>query len=184
MAWYTWLAAALVLFALLAWRFYNRFVVLGNRCDESWSNVGTELRRRHELVPNLVATVKGYAAHEQRLQQAIVEARALARRHDLAPAEAQGVERALGRAMERLLAVAEAYPDLKASASFLRLQQELAVTEDRIQAARRFYNGNVRDHRNATRQFPGSLFAALFKPAGRDFFEVDPIHAAAPGVAL
>lgn len=173
---------AVVLLGLATWHFHNRFVVLGNRCDESWSNVGTELRRRHELVPNLVAAVRGYAAHERGLQQAMAQARALSARNDLGPAEAQDVERALGAAVERLLAVAEAYPDLKASRNFLGLQRELAVTEDRIQAARRFYNGNVRDHRDATRQFPGVLFAALFRPDPRPFFEVDPIHRVVPGV--
>ncbi len=175
---------AAVLFGAVAWFFYNRFVVLGNRCEESWSNVGTELRRRHELVPNLVSTVKGYAEHERGLMQSITEARALARKNDLGPTEAEGVERALSGAMGRLLAVAESYPDLKASESFLRLQQELGITEDRIQAARRFYNANVRDHRNATRQVPGVLFAAMFSPKPWPFFEVEPIHRAAPEVRL
>lgn len=167
-----------------AWRFHNRFVVLGNRCDEAWSNVHTELLRRHALVPNLVAAVRGYAAHERGLQEAIAQARALAARSDLGPAEAGDVERALAGAMERLLAVAEAYPQLRASGQFLKLQRELAVTEDRIQAARRFYNGNVRDHRDATRQFPGVLFAALFRPAPRPFFEVEAVRVAAPEVRL
>ncbi len=184
MEWFVVVLLLAVLIGLVAWRFYNRFVVLANRCEESWSNVGTELRRRHELVPNLVETVKGYAAHERGVQQAITEARALARKNDLGPGEAQSVERALSGAMERLLAVAEAYPVLKASESFLRLQQELGVTEDRIQAARRFYNGNVRDLRNATRQFPGVLFASMFRPETWAFFEVDPIHRVAPGVHL
>ncbi len=184
MAWFHWLIAAGVAVALVSWHFYNRFVVLGNRCDEAWSNVGTELRRRHELIPNLVATVKGYAAHERGLQEAIVEARAMARRNDLGPEDAQAAERALVRAAGRLLAVAEAYPELKASSNFLQLQKELAITEDRIQAARRFYNGNVRDHRNATRQFPGSVFAGLFRPKPRAFFEVDPLHVQAPPVRL
>ncbi len=164
--------------------FYNRFKVLENRCDEAWSNVGTELRRRHELVPNLVAAVKGYAAHEKAVTTEATRLRRLQDRVDLSPREAEQVERRMGRSMGRLLAVAEAYPDLQASANFLELQKELSDTEDRIQAARRFYNGNVRDHRNATRQFPGTLFAAMFRPPTQDFFQVDPVVAKAPTVAL
>lgn len=187
MAWF-WLgvvlAGALLLFGIVAIVHYNRFHVLANRCDESWSNVGTELRRRHDLIPNLVATVKGYAAHEREVLAAITEARTLAGEVDLPPRQAEAVERRLGAAMGRLMAVAEAYPDLKASQSFLRLQRQLVETEDRIQAARRFYNANVRDHRNATRQFPGNLFAAWFKPTPQDFFEVDAVVAGVPAVRV
>jgi LemA protein len=162
---------------------YNRFQTLENRCDESWSNVGTELHRRHDVIPNLVRTVKGYAKHEKALFAEITKIRK-GLKEKPTPEEAQTAERALGSAAGRLLAVAEAYPDLKASKSFLKLQQELVTTEDRIQAARRFYNGNVRDHRNATRQFPGTIFAAWFKPKEQDFFEVEPIRAALVEVAL
>lgn len=169
--------APLLLFGIVAIVHYNRFQTLENRCDESWSNVDTELRRRHELIPNLVASVKGYATHERGLQTAITEARKLAATNGANAKDAQGIEQRLGRAMGRLLAVAEAYPDLKASSNFLQLQEELSNTEDRIQAARRFYNGNVRDHRNATRQFPGTLFAAWFKPTPQEFFQMDPVVA-------
>jgi LemA protein len=151
---------------------YNRMVTLRNRCTESWSNVDTELRRRHDLVPNLVAAVKGAAAHERATLAAVTEARARA----VAAADRsslEGAENALGRAMERLLALAEAYPSLKASQNFLQLQDELAITEDRIQAARRFYNGNVRDYRNQTRQFPGVLVARSFHFGEVAFFEVE-----------
>ncbi len=175
-------AIPLIIFGVAAIHFYNRFKVLENRCDESWSNVGTELKRRHELIPNLVRTVQGYAAHEKSVNEDITEARALQSKVDLQPREAQDVEARLGPAMSRLLAVAEAYPELKASRSFLKLQDQLAETEDRIQAARRFYNGNVRDHRDATRPFPGNLFAKWFKPREQEFFEVDPV--ALPSVAV
>lgn len=173
MLWLWIVIALLVVVAISAIWHYNRFEVLANRCDEAWSNVDTELRRRHDLIPNLVEAVKGYAKHEKSIQQAITDARSLAKQTGLKAKDAQPVEQRLGRAMGRLLAVAEAYPDLKASKNFLALQEELAETENRIQAARRFYNGNVRDHRNATGQFPGNLWAGLFKPEKQDFFKVD-----------
>ncbi|MGB1586224.1 MAG: LemA family protein [Thermoplasmatota archaeon] len=176
MAWQA-IVAVLVLLLLVfigvAATYYNRFVTLANRCDESWSNVDTELQRRHELIPNLVATVKGYAAHEKSIMEQVTKARAAAVRARRDGLHDGAMEARLSGALDKLLAVAEAYPDLKASDNFLELQRELAITEDRIQAARRFYNANVRDHRNATRQFPGTLFAAWFKPAPQDFFEAD-----------
>ncbi|MHB1261524.1 MAG: LemA family protein [Thermoplasmatota archaeon] len=151
---------------------YNRMVTLRNRCTESWSNIDTELRRRHDLVPNLVAAVKGAAAHERAVLAAVTEARARAvaavDRRSL-----EGAENALSSAVGRLLALAEAYPGLKASRNFLQLQDELAITEDRIQAARRFYNANVRDYRDQTRQFPGSLVANAFGFGDVAFFEVE-----------
>jgi LemA protein len=170
----------IALLAIVAIAHYNQFQTLENRCDEAWSNVDTELRRRHDLIPNLVATVKGYAKHEQGIQEAVAEARKLAKQTRLRAKDAEPVERRLGAVMGRLLAVAEDYPDLKASKNFLKLQEELAQTENRIQAARRFYNGNVRDQRNATRQFPGILYAKLFKPTPQDFFEVDSAIQLAP----
>lgn len=177
------LGIPLVIFGIMTIYHYNRFQTLENRCDESWSNVGTELHRRHDLIPNLVRTVKAYAKHEKELFDEITRLRKGIKEKPT-PEEAQSAERALGNAASRLLAVAEAYPDLKASKNFLNLQQELVITEDRIQAARRFYNGNVRDHRNATRQFPGTLFASWFKPAQQEFFEVEPIKAAPVQVDL
>lgn len=170
------LAAALVQF--------NRMVALRNRCAESWSNVDTELRRRHDLVPNLVATVQGYARHERAVLAQVAEARARALSAK-GRAELAREEDALGRGLDRLLAVAEAYPALQASAHFLRLQEELAITEDRIQAARRFYNANVRDLRNQVRQFPGVLLAGLYGVRDTEFgfFEATGEDRAAPQVA-
>lgn len=176
MAWQAILLVGVVLllvFVGVAASYYNRFVTLTNRCDESWSNVDTELQRRHELVPNLVATVKGYAAHERQLMEQVTKARTAAARARKEGRHDGAMEARLSGALDKLFAVAEAYPDLKASENFLELQRELAITEDRIQAARRFYNANVRDHRNATRQFPGTLFAAWFKPTPQDFFEAE-----------
>jgi LemA protein len=179
-----WIAVgAILLVALVVLFQYNRMVTLRNRCTESWSNVDTELLRRHDLVPNLVATVGAAARHERTLVEAVSRARERAAASRGSVALAQGPENDLSRAVGRLLAVAEAYPDLKASASFLALQQELAVTEDRIQAARRFYNGNVRDYRDQTRQFPGVLVARAFRFGEVPFFELESAAArAAPGV--
>lgn len=168
-----WLAAVLAaIVVLVAVYQFNRMVVLRNRIRESWGNVDTELRRRHDLVPNLVAAVKGYAAHERQVLESVVAARARAAAPHGRRQEAAAHESVLAGALERLLAVAEAYPRLRASEGFLRLQAELANTEDRIQASRRFYNANVRDYRNQTRQFPGVLFAAIYRMGPIDFFEV------------
>lgn len=177
--------ALVFLVILVGWpaiHFYNRFQVLANRCDESWSNVDTELTRRHALIPNLVSAVKGYAKHEVQVLESVVRARTEAVRALQGGDHAGRAEQHLVSALGQLVAVAEDNPDLKASKNFLKLQHELAITEDRIQAARRFYNGNVRDHRNATRQFPGMLFAALFRPAKQDFFEADAVQL--PAVSL
>lgn len=180
----TWaIVGAALLVAVFVLFQYNRMVTLRNRCTESWSNVDTELLRRHDLVPNLVSTVGAAARHERSLVEAVSRARqrAVAARGDLTTT--QGAENDLSRAVGRLLAVAEAYPDLKSSANFLALQQELAVTEDRIQAARRFYNGNVRDYRDQTRQFPGVLVARAFGFGEVRFFELESAAArAAPAV--
>jgi LemA protein len=179
-----WVVGAFVLLGLVVLFQYNRMVTLRNRCTESWSNVDTELRRRHDLVPNLVAAVKGAAAHERATLAAVTEARARAvsavDRRSL-----EGAENELAWAMGRLLALAEAYPSLKASRTFLQLQEELAITEDRIQAARRFYNGNVRDYRDQTRQFPGVLVANAFRFGEVPFFEIEsPSMRQAPAVSV
>lgn len=172
-------AALLAVVLVLAYQ-YNRMVVLRNRIREAWSNVDTELRRRHDLVPNLVAAVKGYAAHERAVADAVLQARAAALAGNGRPAAQAASENALVSALDRLLALAEAYPRLQASANFLRLQEELAMSEDRIQAARRFYNANVRDYRNRTRQVPGALFASLFRMPEEEYFEVGSAHVRHP----
>ncbi len=176
------LSTALLL--ILTVFFYNRLVTLRNRCTESWSNVDTELRRRYDLIPNLVAAVQGYATHERSVLDEVTRARARAVISTGRPAEQAADERPLVAALGRLMAVAESYPALRASHNFLQLQQELVNTEDRIQASRRFYNGNVRDYRNTTRSFPGLVFARLFRFGEVDFFEVEPVAIHVPNVVL
>ncbi len=182
---YLWvlLGIALLLLIVVPIHYYNRGVTLQNRCEESWSNVDTELKRRHELIPNLMAAVKGAMQHERQVLEAVTQARAQAVKAQRDAAHKTDAERPLVLALERFLAVAESYPALRANENFLKLQHELAITEDRIQAARRFYNGNVRDYRNLIRAFPGNLFARLYKFATIAFFEVDPIHRVAPRIS-
>src|SRR3954465_13701679 len=174
----------LVLIGLpIAW--YNKLVRLRQLISESWGNVDVQLKRRYDLIPNLVNTVKGYAAHEREVFQAVVEARNRA----LASTGPVGVqsrdEEELVQATRRLLAVAEAYPHLRASQNFLALQQELVNTEDRIAAARRFYNANVRDYNVARTTFPPMLAAGFGDFPPQDYFEVDDYTVRqAPAVSL
>ncbi|MEY2430601.1 MAG: LemA protein [Acidimicrobiaceae bacterium] len=151
---------------------YNRFVRQRQLVDNSWSNVDTELKRRYDLIPNLVATVEGYAAHERTTLEAVVRARSDALAADGDAAAQAPEENALVDALRQLLALREAYPDLKASTQFLDLQRQLVSTEDRIQAARRFYNANVRDYNTRVETFPSTLVAALGHFVQRDYFEI------------
>ena len=161
---------------------YNRFVSQTVLVKESWSQVDVELQRRHDLIPNLVETVKGYAAHEASVLARVTAARAAAEQHRTdEPATRRPFEEELGGAVHQLVAVAEAYPDLRASTSFLHLQRELTNTEDRIAAGRRFYNGNVRALNTRVRTFPSNLVASAFGFTTRDFFELsDPAVAVPP----
>jgi len=152
---------------------YNLLVRIRQQVAESWSNIDTELKRRYDLIPNLVEAVKGYASHERTTLEAVVAARARARNSTGSPASQAADEKSLVESMQKLLAVAEAYPDLKASENFLALQLELANTEDRIQAARRFYNANVRDLNTRIEVFPSNLIASLFHFRPAEFFEVE-----------
>ena len=165
---------------------YNRFVRQRTLVDESWGGIDVELTRRHDLIPSLVDTVRGYAAHERALLEAVVTARAAATAHQAeGPRSRQGYEDALGGAVRDVLVRAEAYPDLRASASFLELQDELTNTEDRIAASRRFYNGNVRAYNTRVQTFPSNLVAAMFGFDARDFFELRDLSArSAPDVDL
>jgi LemA protein len=153
---------------------YNGLVSLRNHVRESWSNIDTELKRRYDLIPNLVNTVKAYAAHEQTVLTQVIELRNRCSRNHGAVASQANDERALVGAVGKLLALAENYPELKAQKNFLSLQQALINTENRIQAARRFYNGNVRDYRNRMQQFPSNLVASLFQFSPETFFDVEP----------
>jgi len=153
---------------------YNRFVHLRNMVDESWHDIGTELQRRYDLIPNLVDTVKGYAAHEREVFNSVTSLRidAMATQR---PADAQAPrEQALGAGVARLMAVAERYPDLKASSEFFALQQELIATEDRIQVARRIYNANVRSYDTLVQTFPSLIIARSFDFELRPYFELEP----------
>ena len=163
---------------------YNTLVALRNHISESWADVDTELKRRYDLIPNLVSTVKGYAKHEQETLERVVELRNICAADHGSVGHQAGTEKELVMGVQRMLAVAEAYPDLKADRNFLQLQQELVNTEDRIQAARRFYNGNVRDYRNKCETFPGNLIANGFGFRPHDFFDVDPAMREAPAVNL
>jgi len=171
-------AAVVVLFWVIA--NYNALVRLRQHCRESWSGIDTELKRRYELIPNLVETVKGYAKHEREVLQAVVEARNRAVASTGSPRQQADDENAFVGTVRRLFAVAEGYPDLKASRNFLALQEELANTEDRIQAARRFYNANVRDLNTRIQVFPSSLIASLFGFQPEQFFEIEGAHVRQP----
>lgn len=152
---------------------YNALVRLRQQVNESWSGIDTELRRRYDLVPNLVDAVRAYAAHESRVFADVVSARERAANFGGTPAEQAREEQELVGTVNRLLAVAEGYPELKASANFLQLQHELANTEDRIQAARRFFNANVRDLNTRVAVFPSNLVAGMFGFGPAEFFEVE-----------
>lgn len=151
---------------------YNGLVRIRNHCAESFSNIDTELKRRHNLIPNLVQTVRGYASHEKELFQAVTEARQRAAAFSRDPSAQEPLEKEVVQHMGRLLAVAEAYPALKADQHFLALQRELAVTENRIQHTRRIYNANVRDLNNRVEMFPSSLVANLAGIGRQPFFEI------------
>jgi LemA protein len=162
---------------------YNALVALKNYIRESWSNVDTELKRRYDLIPNLVAVVKGYAAHERAVLERVTELRNRCAANNGSPSEQAVDEKQLVDSLKQLLVVVENYPQLKADQNFLKLQTELVNTEDRIQAARRFYNGNVRDYRNKCETFPSNLVANMFgfKSEG-DFFSVPPSMQEVPNV--
>jgi LemA protein len=167
------LVAVVVVLAVGAVASYNRFVRQRNLVQESWNQIDVELTRRHDLVPNLVETVKGYAAHERQTLEAVTAARAAASSVGSGPAAQAEQENALSGALRQLFAVAESYPDLKASANFLDLQRQLAETEDRIAAGRRFYNGNVRALNTRVQTFPSSLIASSFGFKQAEYFTAD-----------
>jgi LemA protein len=168
-----------VLLALAVVVSYNRFVRQRNLVQESWRQVDVELTRRHDLVPNLVETVKGYAAHERTVLTSVVDARAAALSAPDVPAKAEA-ESKLAGSLRGLFAVAENYPDLKAAGPFQQLQAQLAETEDRIAAARRFYNGNVRALNTRVEAFPSSVVASAFHFTKADYFETDDPEVRAP----
>jgi LemA protein len=165
----------LVLWAIIA---FNSLVRSRNRAKESWADIDVQLKRRYDLIPNLVNTVKGYAAHESSAFENVTRARAAAM-GATGLADKGVAENQLAGALKSVFAIAEAYPDLKANQNFLSLQSELTDTEDKIQAARRFYNGNVRDFNTSIQVFPGSLIAGTFHFTTMEFFQLDASDAAA-----
>ena len=161
--------ALLIIFAIAQ---YNRLVRLNITVDEAFAQIEVQLKRRADLIPNLVETVKGYAAHEQSTFNAVVEARAKSTSATTV-ADVAAADGALTNALKGLLAVAEAYPDLKASSNFLSLQEELSTTENKVSFARQFYNDNVRSLNTAVKTIPTSFFAGFAKVSARDFYEVE-----------
>ncbi len=161
----------IVLLVLVFVVMYNGFVTLVNRTKEAWADIEVQLKRRYDLIPNLVNTVKGYATHESTAFEKVTQARAVAMGARTAGEHAQ-TEAVLGQAITGLFGIAEAYPELKANVNFLELQRELSDTENKIQAARRFYNGNVRDLNTKIEMFPGNVFANMFKFTKMEFFDI------------
>jgi LemA protein len=162
-----------VLVAIVGVVSYNRFVSQRNLIKDAWSNIDTELKRRYDLIPNLVETVKGYASHEKEIFEEVARTRSMAAGATGSPAEQAAAEGPLVAALGKLFAVVENYPDLKANQNFLELQRELTNTEDRLQTARRFYNGNVREYNERVKQFPSVLVASMFGFKEEEFFEVE-----------
>ncbi len=163
------LALLLVVYAIIQ---YNRLVRLNVQVDEAFSQIEVQLKRRADLIPNLVETVKGYASHEREALENVVQARAASTTASTLPAIA-AADGALTNALRGLLAVAEAYPDLKASSNFLQLQEELATTENKVSFSRQFYNETVRSLNTAVKTIPTSFFVGLAKVGEREFYEVD-----------
>lgn len=174
-----------VVAVLLIWAVaqYNGFVRLRNLVQESWRQIDVELHRRHDLIPNLVESVKGYAAHERGVFDEVTAARAAASGAGAGPAAQAAQEDVLSQALGRLFAVAEAYPALRASENFQQLQAELTNTEDRIAAGRRFYNANVRELNTKVETFPPNLIASMFGFSRAEYFEAaDPTVRAVPQI--
>lgn len=180
-----WILLALAI-TLAVWSIatYNGLITSNNRTDEAWADIDVQLKRRYDLIPNLIETVKGYATHESGTFQKISEARAMAMGAKTVT-ERNQAENALAQTLKSLFAVSEAYPELKANQNFLSLQAELTDTENKIQAARRFYNGNVRDLNIKLQVFPSNLIANLLGFRKRDFFEIgDASERAVPQVTF
>ena len=181
------LSVIVILFAVILLVYviaaFNRLIRLRNHIREAWGNIDTELKRRYELIPNLVSAVKGYAAHEREVLERVTALRTQCMASHGSPSEQERDEVQLVQALKALLVIVEAYPEIKADQHYLELQRELVMTEDRIQAARRFYNGNIRDYRNACETFPSLLIASLFGFRPEAYFSVEPAVREAPSAA-
>ena len=183
MIWVIVLLAVVLAIVLLLVALYNRLVRLRNRVDNAWAQIEVQLKRRWDLIPNLVETVKGYAAHERETFEAVTAARTRAQAAQ-GPAEQGAAEGILGQALGRLFAVAEAYPELQADENFRQLQDELAETENKIAVSRQVYNDTVLTYNNAVQTVPGVLVAAPFGFAKREFFEIEEAAREAPRVTF
>ena len=173
--------ALLLITAVAVISIYNKLVMLKNRMQEAWSGIDVFLKKRHDLVPNLVATVKGYATHEQQTLEEITRFRAQAMQaHDQGARIAS--ETGLGQALGRLMVVSENYPDLKASINFLELQKQLSGIEEELSLSRRYYNGTVRENNIRVESFPSNLVAGMFHFVKGTFFEIDKTETAVPNV--
>ena len=166
----------IVILGIYVWATYNSLVTLRVRVDEAWSDFTVQLKRRADLIPTLVETVKGYAAHERGVFESVTQARAETISAQ-GPAEASVAEGHMQQALKSIFAVAEAYPQLQASQNFLQLQSDLVDTENKIQAARRFFNGGVRELNTKIQIFPNNIFAKMFGFTAREFFEVEDVAA-------
>jgi LemA protein len=167
------IGVVVVLLIIVVIVMYNGLVRSRNRIDNAWSQIDVQLKRRYDLIPNLVETVKGYAAHERQTLEAVTQARANAISAQ-GPAEQAQAENVLSGALKSLFAVSEAYPDLKANQNFLNLQEELTSTEDRIAYSRQFYNDSVLSYNNSIQTFPRTVIAGMFNFEKREYFEGDP----------
>lgn len=170
--WIVVIALAVIVVAIIS--IFNRLVSLKNRTDESWSDIDVQLKRRHDLIPNLVETVKGYAKHEKELLEEVTKARTEAISSKTLEEKAKA-ENQITEALKSVFAIAENYPNLKANENFVELQREITDTEDKIQAARRFYNGNVRDLNISIESFPSNIIAGMFNYKKRELFQLDDV---------
>ena len=166
-----WIIGIIILVVLFVVGIYNGLIRKRNRVDEAWADIDVQLKRRHNLIPNLVSSVKGYAKHEKGTLDKVTKARTEAMGAK-SPEKKGAAENMLSSTLKTLFAVSENYPDLKANVNFLELQRELSDTEDKIQAARRFYNGNVRDYNTAIQSVPTNIIANMFSFKKRDLFEI------------
>lgn len=178
-----WILVIIAAIAVWAIFTYNGLITLKNRTDEAWSDIDVQLKRRYDLIPNLVETVKGYASHEAGTLEKVITARNAAMNAHGTVEQAKA-ENAFSQTLRSLFALSEAYPDLKANTNFLHLQQELSDTEDKIQAARRFYNGNVRDFNTKLQVFPTNMIGSALGFTKREFFETADEEKATPKVSF
>ena len=178
------LLGLVVLLAVVGVVMYNGLIGLRNKVEEGWRQIDVELKRRHDLIPNLVETVKGYAAHERGTLEEVMAARSAAMSGASTPAAAAQAEGQLSQALGRLMAVAEAYPDLKANQNFLALQQELTSTEDRIASSRRYYNALVRDLNTKVESVPSNVVANIAGVKRAEYFEAPATEAVVPNVSF